>query len=77
MAYVRPEKKKEVPFEVMLRNFKRLVERSGKLKDVAAREFFETRGAKRRKSKEESIRRSKRNLRKASEERSLHMSRRR
>lgn len=78
MAFAKHDRKekKEIPFDVMLRNFKRSVERSGKLKDLADREFFTSRGTKRRRSKEEAVRRSKRNLRKAREEHHMQATRR-
>ena len=49
--------KKVPPFDVLMRRFKRDVERSGVLKDLKSREFYETRGEKNRRKKKEGTRR--------------------
>jgi len=49
--------KKIPPFEVLMRRFKRDVERSGILKEVKKREFHETRGERNRRKAKEGARR--------------------
>lgn len=57
----RPVQKKEVPFEILMKKFKRKVESSGILKDLKKYEFFESRGEKRRRKIKEGQRRALRN----------------
>lgn len=57
-VYKRDTKQKKIPpFDVLMRRFKRDVERSGVLKDLKKREFYETRGEKNRRKKKEGTRR--------------------
>jgi small subunit ribosomal protein S21 len=51
------------PFDVLLRQFKKKVERSGLLKDLKKYEFYEKPNQKRRRKKDEAIRRNKKELR--------------
>jgi|TARA_R110000851_G_scaffold58127_1_gene135007 small subunit ribosomal protein S21 len=51
------------PFDVLLRQFKKKVERSGLLKDLKKYEFYEKPAQKRRRKKDEAIRRNKKELR--------------
>lgn len=53
-----PKQKKEIPFEVLMKRFKRTVERSGVLKDLKKYEFYESRGTKRRRKVKEGARRA-------------------
>lgn len=54
----KPNQKKEVPFEVLMKKFKRRVEASGVLKDLKKKEFYESRGTRRRRKIKEGARRA-------------------
>lgn len=51
------KKEGPIPFDVLFRRFKKKVERSGLLKDLRKKEFFESRGEKERRKRKEGARR--------------------
>lgn len=51
------KRNQDVPFDVLLRRFKKKVERSGLMKDLRAKEFYESKGEKERRKKKEGKRR--------------------
>lgn len=53
----------DIPFDVLLRRFKKKVERSGLLKDLRAKEFFESKGERERRKRKEGKRRWDKRLR--------------
>jgi len=54
---------KEVPFEVMLRRFKKKTERAGTLNDLREKEFYEKPSAKRKRQKAAAVKRWQKQLR--------------
>ena len=56
----RPGSPKPMPFDVALRKFRKACDRAGIVNEVRKREFYESKGTKRRKEKEAAIRRYKR-----------------
>ena len=57
------KKQKTKPFDILLRDFRRYVERSGMLKELAKREHHVTKGQKRRAMVKEAIRKQQRQVR--------------
>ena len=54
--------KENEPFDVALRRFKRLIEKTGLLNDLRAREFYEKPTSKRKRKKAEAVKRHQKKL---------------